>query len=120
MSKILQEYQPLFIFIQEHWLPYYEAKDKIAHDFPGYNFSVTCSDIFTPAEDKMLEVGPTWHGAAIGWNENVEKYITKISIVSERFSGVKYTDGQTNIIAYSAYMPTSGQDDEYLHVSTII
>ena len=77
---------------------------------------MTTSDIFTPAEEKMLEGGPTWHGAAIGWHENIEKFVSKIPIISERFSGVKYTDGQTNILAYSAYLPTHGKDDDYLEV----
>ena len=74
LSKLLNEYNPFLIFIQEHWLPHFDAKVKFATDFPGYNFSVTSSDIFTPAEDKMLEKGPTWHGAAIGWHESIDNY----------------------------------------------
>ena len=77
---------------------------------------MTSSDIFTPAEDKMLEGGPTWHGAAIGWHESIAKFITKIPIISERFSGVKYSEGQVNILAYSAYLPTHGKDEEYMEV----
>ena len=110
----------MLIFIQEHWLANYEAEVKLSTNFPQYNFSITSSDIFTPAEDKMLESGPTWHGAAVGWDQNVEKHITRIPIISERFSGINYTDGQTNIIAYSAYLPTSGQDDEYLEVLSLL
>ena len=68
----------------------------------------------------MLESGPTWHGAAVGWDQNMEKYISKIPIISERFSGVNYTDGQTKIIAYSVYLPTCGQDDEYLEVLSLL
>ena len=105
----------MIIFIQEHWLPKYES-EKFVSNFPNYNFSVTTSDIFTPAEDKMLEGGPTWHGAAIGWHKSIEKCVNKIPIISERFSGMKYTNGQTDILAYSAYLPTHGQDDEYLEV----
>ena len=33
---------------------------------------------------------------------------------------MKITDGQTNIIAYSAYLPTSGQDEEYLEVLSLL
>ena len=44
--------------------------------------------------DKILEGGPTWHGALIGWHESIARFITKIPIISERFSGVKYSEGQ--------------------------
>ena len=37
-------------------------------------------------------------------------------MISERFCGVKYSDSQTRILAYTAYLPTSGKDDEYLEV----
>ena len=120
LSQLINEYEPFFIFIQEHWLPHYEAEAKISTNFPQYNFSVTSSDIFTHAEDKMLEGGPTWHGAAVGWRHNFGKHVSKIPIISERFCGVKYTDGHTNIIAYSAYLPTSGQDEEYLEVLSLL
>ena len=68
----------------------------------------------------MLEGGPTGHGAAVGWDQNFERNVSKIPIISERFSGVNYSDGQTNIIAYSAYLPTCGQDDDYLEVLSLL
>ena len=105
LSQLVNKYKPSLIFIQEHWLPHYDAEAKFSTNFPQYNFSVTSSDIFTPAEDKMLEDGPTWHGAAVGWDQNFDRNVSKIPIISERFSGVNFTDGQTNIIAYSAYLP---------------
>ena len=42
--------------------------------------------------------------------------MSKIPVISERFCGVKYQDNATNtsIVAYSAYLPTSGLDDEFL------
>lgn len=69
--------------------------------------------MFTRTEDKMLQSGPTWHGSAIGLDESIDKHISKIPILSERFCGVSYSDKQTSIIAYTAYLPTSGQDDEF-------
>ena len=120
MSKLINEYKPSLIFIQEHWLPHYDAEIKFSTNFNNYNFSTTSSDIFTPVEDKMLEGGPTWHGAAVGWDQSLEKHISRIPIISERFTGVNYSDGQNNMIAYSAYLPTSGQDDEYLEVLSLL
>ena len=106
----------MFLFIQEHWLPYHDASYKFDKDFDGYKFLVTSSDMFTHVEDKMLESGPTWHGTALGWDENIDKYVSKIPVISERFCGLTYSDNHTNIIAYTVYMPTSGQDDEFLEV----
>ena len=116
LSKLISDYKPLFLFIQERWLPHYEAKDKFCTDFSNYNFMTTSADMFTPAEDKVLETGPTWHGTALGWAEDIDKYVSKIPVISERFCGVKYQDNATNtsIVAYSAYLPTSGLDDEFL------
>ena len=68
----------------------------------------------------MMASGPTWHGAAVGWQLDIDKYVRRIPIISERFSGVKYEDGQTNIITYSVYLPTCGQDDEYLEVLSLL
>ena len=72
--------------------------------------------MFTPAEDKALEAGPTWHGTALGWVEEADRYITRIPVISERFCGIKYQDNVTNtfILAYTAYLPTSGHDNEFL------
>ena len=93
------------MFIQEHWLPHNEASAKFAQDFKNYNFTTTSSDMFTWAEDKMLESGPVWHGTALGWDKSVEKYITRLPLISERFCGVKYNDERTQILAYSAGLP---------------
>ena len=76
MSKLVNELKPLIIFIQEHWLPNHESTE-METSFPSYNFLVTTSDIFTPPEDKMLQGGPTWHGAAIGWHESIENMYPK-------------------------------------------
>ena len=74
--------------------------------------------MFTPVEDKILETGPIWHGTAIGWVNNLETNTSKLPAVSERFCGIKYSNEETGtkIVAFSAYLPTSGSYDEFLEV----
>ena len=102
--------------MQEHWLPHFEAPNKFVTDFKGYNFLTTSSNMFKPAEEQMLESCPTWHGTAIGWDKNVDRNISKVPVISERFCGIKYSDTSVNILSYTAYLPTSGQDEEFLEV----
>ena len=70
----------------------------------------------------MLEAGPTWHGTAIGWAKDADKHVSKVPVVSERFCGLKYSDKATDtfMLAYSAYLPTSGKDDEFLEVLSLL
>ena len=105
----------MFIFLQEHWLSHFDAS-LIKKAFHDYNFLTTSSDMFQPPEEKMLRSGPSWHGTAIAWDKNIDKYISEINVMSERFCGLKFSDNQTNILAYSAYLPTSGQDDAFIEV----
>ena len=72
--------------------------------------------MFLPAEDVVLKRGPTWHGTAIWWHSSANSKVKKLPVVSERFCGVCYCDLDTNtrILAYTAYLPTSGQDDAFL------
>ena len=86
----------MFIFVQEHWLPDYATNNMLSKDFSNYRFSTTSSDMFTSPEDKLLESGPTWHGTAVGWVEDVEDKISRLPIISERFCGVKFSDKITN------------------------
>ena len=79
----------LLIFIQEHWLPSYEATTKLSSDFTSFEFLTTSSDSFKPPEDILLNSGPT------------------------RFCGLKIKINDTEIIAYTVYLPTAGQDDDY-------
>ena len=78
--------------------------------------------MFTHSDDLILQYGPVWHGTAIGWKKSIEKYITKLPIISDRFCGVKYVDTSTNIssIAYTAYLPTSWQDEEFLEILSLL
>ena len=94
----------------------------ISGDFQEYNFLTTSADMFTHSDDLILQHGPVWHGTAVGWKKSVEKYITKLPIICERFCGVKYVDQntETSILAYTAYLPTSGQDEEFLEVLALL
>ena len=105
----------MFIFLQEHWLPHHEAQTSLNTEFSSYNFHTTSSDMFLPTEDLILKSGPTWHGTAIGWPISVNTKVVKVPVICERFCGVLYTEtsGMT-ILAYSAYLPTSGQDDDFI------
>ena len=87
----------MFIFLQEHWLPHYQACEKISSDFPTYKFLTTSSDMFSSPEDLILQSGPTWHGTALGWSSSIDTNITKLAIVSDRFYGVRYLDIANNI-----------------------
>ena len=111
----------MFLFLQETWLPHHESK-ALSEDFDDYDFLTTSSDIFIAPEDLIFKSGPTWHGAALGWKKSLEKSITKLPVICERFCGVKYVDFSSNvdIIAYTAYLPTSGQDDDFLEILSIL
>ena len=85
LNSLVRKYQPIFIFIQEHWLPHYQAEKKLSDDFPLYSFSTSSSDMFLNAEEKMIDSGAAWHGTAIGWLKNVNAEAFKIPIVDDRF-----------------------------------
>ena len=104
----------MFLFLQEHWLPYNEVNTKLVTDFPGFNFLSTASDMFTPPEDLMLTSGAIWHGTTLGWSMDIDKFVTKLPIISERFCGIFYSHNDTSILSYTAYLPTSGLDEEFL------
>ena len=114
----MQKYSPLFLFLQEHWLPNHDACTKLKSDFTTHNFLTTSDDMFTPAEDLVLETGPVWQGTAIGWSMEIDKFVCKLPVISDRFCGVQYTDVQTDtqFLAYTLYLPTAGKDEEFLEV----
>ena len=115
---MLNQFSPLFVFVQEHWLPHHEAHDIISREFSKYNFTTTSSDMFTHEEDRVLTAGPIWHGTALGWKKTVSTRVTKIPVSCERFCGIKYCDNTNSvkIIAFTVYLPTSGQDEEFLEI----
>ena len=80
------------MFLQEHWLPYNEVNKKLLTDFPSFNFLSTASDMFTPTEDLLLTGGTAWHGTALGWSKDIDRFVKILPIVSERFCGIYYSD----------------------------
>ena len=74
--------------------------------------------MFCHPEDLIVMHGPVWHGTALGWKKSFDQYITKLPIVCERFSSVKFFNPETNtsILLYSSYLPTAGNDEEFLEV----
>ena len=108
------------IFIQEHWLSSFEANNKFSSDFSSFEFQTTSSDTFLPPEDIILETGPTWHGTAIGWPSSLSSNVEKFPVVSTRFCGLKMKISDVEIIAYTLYLPTAGQDDDYLEEVSLL
>ena len=104
----------MFIFLQEHWMSSYEATPKLSSDFSSYEFLTTSSDTFLPPEEILIKTGPTWHGTALGWHSSFTPHMTKLPIISTRFCGVLLKNELLDIIAFTAYLPTAGQDDEFL------
>ena len=54
--------------------------------------------------------------------KSIDKDITELPIISERFCGVKYVDKRTDIsvILYTIYLPTSSQDEEFLEIISLL
>ena len=76
----------------------------------------TSSDMFTPPEELMLTPGTAWQGTTIGWSIDIDSFVKKLPIISDRFCGIYYSDISSNILSYTAYLPTSGQDEDFLEV----
>ena len=74
--------------------------------------------MFSDPEDLLFASGCVWHGATIGWSLEVDKYVTKLPTISDRFCGISFRNGHTNALFYSLYLPTSGKDEEFLEVLT--
>ena len=116
LSSLLEKYNPILVFVQEHWLPHFDATNKFKTNFSTHNFLTTSEDMFTPAEDLLLQPGPVWHGTALGWSMSIDKCVTRLPVVSDRFCGIQIKNAEADILAYSAYMPTAGKDSEFLEV----
>ena len=82
--------------------------------FKDYCVQISTPDQFTLPEDKLSSYDHTWHGAAIVWHESLNSNILNINNQHDRFTGIKMNLEGQSILAISAYMPTSGKDDEYL------
>ena len=120
LSKLLNSKEFFLIFIQEHWMPSYKSNSEFSSDFSSYEFQTTSSDTFLPPEDIILKTGPTWHGTAIGWHSSLSPNVQKLPIVSTRFCGLRLKICNIEIIAYTVYLPTAGQDDEFLEEISLL
>ena len=69
-------------------MPYSEVDAKISKDFPEYNFLSTASDMFTPEEELMLTPGTAWQGTTIGWSSKLDRFVTKLPVICDRFCGI--------------------------------
>ena len=74
--------------------------------------------MFSDPKDLLFASGCAWHGVTIGWSLEVDKYVTKLPTISDRFCGISFRNGHTNALFYSLYLPTSGKDEEFLEVLT--
>ena len=65
-------------------------------------------------EDNLGISEHVWHGSALLWHESMGASVVNIKNVHERFTGIKIRVDGHSLLAISAYLPTSGKDDEYL------
>ena len=67
---------------------------------------------------KLIQPVPVWHGTAIGWPSSVDRHVSSLTVVNERFCGIQYKDSQHDItiLAYSVYLPTAGKDSVFMEV----
>ena len=79
-----------------------------------YSIQISTPDQFTPPEDRLGRSDHTWHGAAILWHGSIDPNIECIDNTHDRFTGIKLKFSGANLLAISAYLPTSGKDDDFL------
>ena len=79
-----------------------------------YSIQISTPDQFTPPEDRLGRADHTWHGAAIIWHESLDANIQCIGNTHDRFTGIKMNFTGVHFLAISAYLPTSGKDDDFL------
>ena len=95
------------------WLPYSEEhvlNDKLKH----YSIQISTPDQFIHPEDRVASSDHTWHGAAIMWHDSVSSNVVNISNTNDRFTGIRLSFRGQSVLAITAYLPTSGKDDEFL------
>ena len=111
----MQKYKPLILCLQEHWTAFHEV-NIFTNDFPVYKFHSTASDMFMPAEEVLLKSGTAWHGTTIAWKNDIDSQVQRLPIVSERFCGIRCKIEEFEFLAYTLYLPTAGQDEDFLEV----
>ena len=99
--------------MQEIWVPY-SAEKSMTEKLQEYSIQISTPDQFTPPEDRLGRSDHTWHGAAILWHGSIDPNIECIDNTHDRFTGIKLKFSGANLLAISAYLPTSGKDDDFL------
>ena len=112
-SDILNQVNPKIVFLQEIWLPYHDQR-LMNNMFPDYHFWISTPDMFLHNEDKLLQSGQVWHGAAIGCHNDIHSNVTHLVSNHERLAGLKLSLSENSLLFVSFYAPTSGQDDDFL------
>ena len=109
----MNQFSPNLMFFQKIWVPYSE-ESSLNSIFQDYSVQISTPDQFTLPEDKLSSPEHTWHGAAILWHKSLHHAVLHLSNTHERFTGVRLSFPGHNILAISAYLPTSGKDDDFL------
>ena len=115
LKDLLNSACPKVVFLQEIWLPYHD-QCLLDNFLPDFSFKIATPDMFQHNEEKLMNSGPTWHGAAIGWHQELNHKISFPETNHERFIGIKLklTSGDCSLLLISLYAPTSGHDDDFL------
>ena len=113
LSHVINHFSPKLLFVQELWVPYCE-EGNLNSMLQEYSIQISTPDQFIPIEDRMSSTAHTWHGAGILWHESVNSSVHQLSNTHERFTGIRMSFTDLEILVISAYLPTSGRDDDFL------
>ena len=83
--------------------------------FQDYSVQISTPDQFTLPEDRIACSDHTWHGAGVMWHAALDSNVLNIRNTHDRFTGIKLTYKEHSVLAISAYLPTSGKDDNFLY-----
>ena len=64
----------------------------------------------------MLTPGTAWQGTTMGWSADIDRFVTRLPVISDRFCGIVYSDKRICMLSYTAYLPTSGKDEAFMEV----
>ena len=113
LKDLLNDLSPKVVFLQEIWLPFHD--ECLLNDcLPNYSFKIATPDMFLHNEDKLQHSGPVWHGAAIGWHQDINSNVSFPETNHESFVGLRLDIADNSLLLISFYAPTSGQDDDFL------
>ena len=81
--------------------------------FQEYSVQISTPDQYTPIEDSLGSNNHTWHGTGIMWHGSLNSDVLHLKNTSDRFTGIRLNTRGQPILAISAYLPTSGKDEEF-------